>query len=639
MIYDFCFHNTSKDSAFFLHIIALQGLEVFCYTSDSLTHCLLPDYAALLESYTNSHTAATQTSPARDYLSARTAQDSARITDFATHLSSALPLSLHFRFHALSPITPSVSFYALLERLTESLPPFENLLPHALDSTPDTPITPISHLPHPEPKTHYYSAQEAQAILESKDSHKLNAASSAHKPLALPDSQYFAQVVRALQNNERVCFDTQRGAQILSLTPSEGALTLLCDISSLKTYFRCHKAQIDALASFEKPLTHLIPKEVFASLFLQGRDSLVRLCLPYDMPLALLGALLLQEDIGYFFATPAFDSLESHAPAEHSADSSPSVDSHSNTDFSAQDSIALSDLDSQTSKSHAPAISPAIPAPFCFRHSPASAPQILTISNDGILLDTAIASGQDFASLLRAHALDSESSAPAKPLNPARQLVIYLSTRHNSAFWLKEGESHRVLLPIEFEASPLHIVQNIARDYKSGDELLKNFQAKAPALLSRIFALDSAPSPSQNLTDMLSIAAFVLGFSDTYMGLDSKQELFRRAYGFVRERGPRIDYTLLREGSALKLDYPRVVRSLLSFKCAGVEDEFLAYGVIDSLCEFVATLVRDSVVNLSVDNVLLLGDFLASHIVLDRLLGYLPKHINLTLPKDGWLDY
>ncbi len=70
-----------------------------------------------------------------------------------------------------------------------------------------------------------------------------------------------------------------------------------------------------------------------------------------------------------------------------------------------------------------------------------------------------------------------------------------------------------------------------------------------------------------------------------------------------------------------------------------MEDEILAYGVLDSLSEFLATLVRDTKTNLAIDNVLLLGDMLGNSIFLDKLLGYLPKDIHLILPQDGMLDY
>ena len=70
-----------------------------------------------------------------------------------------------------------------------------------------------------------------------------------------------------------------------------------------------------------------------------------------------------------------------------------------------------------------------------------------------------------------------------------------------------------------------------------------------------------------------------------------------------------------------------------------MEDEILSYGILDSLSEFIATLVRDTKTNLQIKKVLLLGDMLSNSIFFDRILGYLPKDIHLILPKDGLLDY
>lgn len=57
------------------------------------------------------------------------------------------------------------------------------------------------------------------------------------------------------------------------------------------------------------------------------------------------------------------------------------------------------------------------------------------------------------------------------------------------------------------------------------------------------------------------------------------------------------------------------------------------------MSEFVATLIRDTQINFEIKRTLLLGDMLSNAIFLDHLLGYLPKNINLILPKDGLMDY
>ena len=123
-----------------------------------------------------------------------------------------------------------------------------------------------------------------------------------HKALTMQDKTYFIDIIHSLKKGQNIAFCTSRGTQLLSLTPTAHThTTILCDIASLKTYFRTKESYIHTLASFEKPLTYLVPKEVFENQFPLNECGLVKVGLPYDMPLALISALLLQDEIGYFF--------------------------------------------------------------------------------------------------------------------------------------------------------------------------------------------------------------------------------------------------------------------------------------------------------------------------------------------------
>ena len=611
MIYDFRFLNTSEDADFFLYLLASQAktlnLEAFFYTQDSHTHCIIPDLSAIMESYLQSQatqdrqdsTQSTLTRIAQPpyaftlYRNSQNIVDSQKILDFANDISLTLPLSLYFTFKEITPLSPNQAFFEKLSLQESNHAKESNKSSHThknltqILSLALLELLPCSTLFSSHqiialfntPKTYYYTPMQTSQILNPKSDAFafLNPPLSIpHKPLATQNKEYFLDIIHSLKDNQQVPFHTQRGIVSLSLTPTPNThTTIACDIASLKTYFRIHKAQIDILASFEKPLTHLVPKEVFEKHFPLNAMGLVRIGLPYDMPLAIIGALLLQDDIGYFFlSTPDEDS----------------------------------------------------PTPFDFCHSPAPKEQILTISQSGIFLDNHIATSHTLISLIQEHITDLTQ----------RHLVIYISSRHKSAFLVYEN-TPKVLLDIHFENNPKLILQNIATSYKSGDNLIKNFTSRFPHLIESINALPDLEQPTSNLIDIFDSAAFTLGFSTN--GASDKNALFYRAYRFVRERGPRIDYTLLRENNTLSLDYHRIIRSSISFKCADMEDEILSYGILDSLSEFIATLVRDTKTNLQIKKVLLLGDMLSNSIFLDRILGYLPKDIHLILPKDGLLDY
>ncbi|WP_334087825.1 hypothetical protein [Helicobacter typhlonius] len=611
MIYDFSFTNTSADEEFFLSILAKEAktldLEAFFYTHSEQTHCLLVDLHAFIESHkqnASSHAQLSQTqSQNKESILEQFAKDmdySGQILSFANNLSLTLPLCLYFSFLQLNPINPPQAFFDTLDTLDSKLSLIEILthaLPLALEIPPHCDLQDANHILArcKTPKTHYYTPLQTQQILNPTSTNfaMLNPTQSPmHKALKEPSADYLSKIVARLKNGENIVFSTARGVQSLSLTPTAHThTTIVCDIGSLKTYFRTHKAHIDILASFEKPSTRLVPKEVFEKHFPADECGLVKVTLPYDMPLAIIGALLLQDEIGYFFL--------SHTQGEPD---------------------------------------------FDFAHS-VQQEQILSIAKNGMFIDTHIAHNLSLHSLIDAHIdVDSQYS----------HLVIYLSSKHPSAF-LIYNQNPKVLLDISFDNNPLHICEEITRKYESGGELLKNFGAHYPQILSSLFSLENENHPTNNLIDILDTCAFVLGLppkniqADTATNTDKteadkpqradKNVLFYHAYRFVRERGPRIDYKLTREGNHIWLDYPLVVRSCISFKCAGVENEILSFGVLDSLSEFVATLVRDSLTNLAIDRVLLLGDMLANHIFLDKILEYLPKNIHLILPKNGFIDY
>ena len=359
MIYDFRFLNTSEDADFFLYLLASQAktlnLEAFFYTQDSHTHCIIPDLSAIMESYLQSQATqdrqdSTQSIPTQIaqppyaftlYRNSQNIVDSQKILDFANDISLTLPLSLYFTFKEITPLSPNQAFFEKLSLQESNHAKESNKSSHThknltqILSLALLELLPCSTLFSSHqiialfntPKTYYYTPLQTSQILNPKSDAFafLNPPLSIpHKPLATQNKEYFLDIIHSLKDNQQVPFHTQRGIVSLSLTPTPNThTTLACDIASLKTYFRIHKTQIDVLASFEKPLTHLVPKEVFEKHFPLNAMGLVRIGLPYDMPLAIIGALLLQNDIGYFFLStpsqdskPPFDFCHSPAPKE-----------------------------------------------------------------------------------------------------------------------------------------------------------------------------------------------------------------------------------------------------------------------------------------------------------------------------------
>ncbi|WP_394951601.1 hypothetical protein [uncultured Helicobacter sp.] len=490
------------------------------------------------------------------------------VLDFAESIADTLPLSLSFCFLTLSVCDSLESLQPLAHT--------EGILPYT-------------------PHTHFCTATQTRDFLSDEHFGDFSLFCFA-KPLAHTEEilPYLTSIIHELQSQKNVVLDTARGFKECSLKPFKNtddtpSVCVMCDISSLKTFFRIHNAQSDVLASFEKPSVRLAPKEVFAQRFCKDSHGLVLTSLPYDPLLQLFSALLLREEITHFFLRP--------------------------TSYTPERIFAHTPIDSHT----------------------------LCVSESGLFLDTARAYC-DFKTLLHtnlAHHTNAQNTQPS--------VILYISSKHPSAILLQNGGNFQQILNTSFEANPKHLIESIRTNYASGAELVGNFAHKQDITLFENLADISIRT--DNLTHIFGIAALLLGMHpSSNLSTDTLLESLPQAYDsllacaneFLRAKGPRIDYILQREHDTLTLDYPRIFRSSMSFKCADMDNVILAYGFIDSFCEFLATLVRDIQTNHAFGDsleVLLCGDVFGHSIFLERILGFLPKNITLTLPQDGFLDY
>ncbi len=222
--------------------------------------------------------------------------------------------------------------------------------------------------------------------------------------------------------------------------------------------------------------------------------------------------------------------------------------------------------------------------------------------------------------------------------NAAIMLVCYLSMAHSSAVWIYDGASYKQALPVRFASSEASMLETLAREYKGADRLLANYQAHFGALGA--LELEASPRISTNLTDIFAIIARVLGFCESGASDDcAKESLLNYAKLCLRDKGPSIDYKLKKAPQGgIELDYPRILRSCMSFALAGVEREMIAFGVLDSLAEFMGNFVRDMSQNYAIKQAFICGDMLSHKIFFDKILLYLPRDITLILPQDGYID-
>lgn len=585
----FIFHTSKPSSyiapfeAILTHIAKAHNLA---YAKEFIDTNLPYQYAFILKSPATKDYAPTKQKPQKSLDSTKehtkSKDFSERVLEFANDLSRALPLSMYMVFDHIEPeyvSKSSLRFYRAARTCAKPLPMVSDTL--ALMQSFEARDSSFTRLCK-QFFSHIYAQNSSQSL----------------KPIA--PSALFAcldSLARAL-STQPIIITTTRGCYELSTKPLESSALMFWEMGALQSFMRIDSAQLSCLASVEKPSMKLCPKDIFRDeLLVSGVE--IECLLAFEPMLMLLGSCARACGVEYVFIR----------------------------------------------KSKKP--------PHLTYTSLYAVPKLERIiyGRDGIYLHDR-RSKHDLFSIIAKHyprqeqeeakALESNAKKPKtqREQNASLMLVCYLSLAHNSAIWIYDGASYKQALPVCFASSEASMLETLAREYKGADRLLANYQAHFGALSALESSLDSTPRISKNLTDMFAIIARVLGFCESNASDDcAKESLLNYAKLCLRDKGPRIDYKLKKTPQGgLELDYPRILRSCMSFALAGVEREMIAFGVLDSLAEFLGNFVRDMAQNYALGQVFVCGDMLSHKIFFDKILLYLPRDITLILPQDGYID-
>lgn len=507
-----------------------------------------------------------------------------RVLEFANELSRALPLSMYVVFDHIEPeymSKSSLRFYRNVRKCTKPLPMVSDTL--ALIQSFEKRDSSFTRLCK-QFLSHIYAKDSSQSLKPITPSALFSCLDSLAHSLS----------------TQPIIVATTRGCYELSTKPLESSVLMFWEMGALQSFMRIDSAQLSCLASVEKPSMKLCPKNIFSDeLLVSGVE--IECLLAFDPMLMLLGSCARTCGVEYVFI--------------RKSKKSPHL--------------------TYTSLYAAPKL------------------ECVIYGRDGIYLHDR-KSKRDLLGIIDMHyprqdiAQEQTKSLEPNTLKPKTQreqnaslmLVCYLSLSHNSAIWIYDGMSYKQALPVCFASSEAFMLETLAREYKGADRLLANYQAHFGTLNALESSLDSTPRISKNLTDIFAIIARVLGFCKSSASDDyAKESLLNYAKLCLRDKGPRIDYKLKKTAQGgLELDYPRILRSCMSFALAGVEREMIAFGVLDSLAEFIGNFVRDMAQNYALGQVFVCGDMLSHKIFFDKILLYLPRDIALILPQDGYID-
>ncbi|WQS37835.1 protein hydE [Helicobacter pylori] len=210
-------------------------------------------------------------------------------------------------------------------------------------------------------------------------------------------------------------------------------------------------------------------------------------------------------------------------------------------------------------------------------------------------------------------------------------IVLYFSFKRPTRLLLHANGSLKTLLSISFDFNQIF---NLLKQDEKASRMLQNYAAKFPDFYARIAELSQYNLGGANLLDFFRILGFILGYSEDF----HSHSVISLAKECLRPKGPRIDYKILKDDSLkMALNFSKIMHSAMSFRLAGVENEILSLGILDSLAEFLGNFIWDNAQNFSVQEVTIAGDFFGEKVFLDLFVRYFPK--TLALKTHAFLDY
>lgn len=371
------------------------------------------------------------------------------------------------------------------------------------------------------------------------------------------------------------------------------------DISTLNLYTRASQDEINALATFEKPLIRLSIKEVFVK-EVGAKNTLF--ILPFDIDFRFIFSLL---EVPFLFAkrTDSTDIFFEIVVGQRGY------------------FLEKKFLDSRESKiSNLSQFLDLNFASLCETRSDAkqSAGFVSKAKQSSIKVDC------------------HDSTQSVESRNDKNLFIAYISTANPTL--IAPFSTKTPFVKIAFDKNPKNILAKIST-LENGDKLIANFKREFGERYEAIQALNSAPQISENITDIFECAAMILGASKSKSTNKSqnKRFIFQLAQSCLRDISPKVDFKNIKIDDSLHYDANLTIRSIISFTLAGTEREIIAYGLLESLVDYLVLIFRDAQNKNYIKSIGIIGDLFANKIFFDKITKKIPANFDLILPK--YLDF
>ncbi|WP_104722032.1 protein hydE [Helicobacter mesocricetorum] len=379
---------------------------------------------------------------------------------------------------------------------------------------------------------------------------------------------------QALKKKQRVFLKTIYGKRELVLLDEKNPAKIEGDywfmpfcLNNAQIFFKTSQEELQALATLEKPLIKLKPKSIFMEFFSQ---SFVSCVLPYE-PLLVLLTKFLEEYSGLYLLPLKEEKIE----------------------------LGL-----------------------CYFIAQESSPTFVSVGKNSLILQHHFATTQDIS-----HSVMKEFENIILRDKLEKVNLLYLG-RGQTRFMLYFNQSFKEPLEFIFESNIALRIEELKVFNKTTQSLLKNFTRENQDLISELETYPKESKISSNLLELIGMCGILLDFKVDSMDLMSlAYQVLECASNFVGQKGPRIDFKLERNDEGkVYLDTLKTLRSVMSFKLAGVEKELLCFGIVDSFAEFFANFSRDMEESYNTKGIIVCGEIFLNKQFLDQFIHYLPKN-------------
>ncbi len=213
-------------------------------------------------------------------------------------------------------------------------------------------------------------------------------------------------------------------------------------------------------------------------------------------------------------------------------------------------------------------------------------------------------------------------------------LNFYSSSKKddNIILYSKEINSFLDIVKYDLPNSISEIFETLKSD-ETASRLIENYKNNFPTIYEEALSCDISSLKENSIYSYWKIVAVILGFTSK---IEQNNILLEKAMACVLEKGPRIDYKLKQADKIFNRTFllAKLIQSGMSFKLAGVDDNTLALGYIESFAHYIATLVDDINNEVTLDGISLTGDIFSNSLISKLVHKSITKNFKIYYNKD-----